>query len=78
MDVKGTEAEIRKLVGNLEQLPRAFQVTTVSLNNAVDEQQVEQTTASITGEMFVMPTLLDPTAKAPAKAKATAKKSSGS
>lgn len=71
LDVAGSEAQIRKLVANLEQLPRAFQVTTVSFSNALATEEVPATTtASITGEMFVMPELADPTANAPAKAPA--------
>ena len=73
MDVKGTEEQIRKLVGNLEQLPRAFEVTTVSLSNAAaTETTTAVQTAAITGQMFVMPTLADPTATTTVKA--TAKK----
>lgn len=81
MDVAGTEDQIRRLVANLEQLPRAFQVTTVSVNNtAATAETPASTTATVTGEMFVMPKLADPTVKTtvstkPAATKTTAKKS---
>jgi hypothetical protein len=93
MDVKGTEAQIRKMVANLEDLPRAFEVTTVNLSNpssgtaagtatgtagtAAAAVVDTGSTATITGQMFVMPALADPTlaaSQAKAKAAAAAKK----
>jgi Tfp pilus assembly protein PilO len=71
MDVKGSEAQIRKMVANLEDLPRAFEVTTVSLSNPATGAKgdaVQTTTATITGQMVVMPALKDPTLAAKAKA----------
>lgn len=76
MDVDGTEEQIRRLVANLEQLPRAFQVTTVSISNtAATGEAPASTTATVTGDMFVMPKLADPTVKVATSKTATSTKS---
>lgn len=69
INVSGAPAQIRSFVRNLEKLPRAFAVNLISVtqqpaaaaptesaSTAPDAQ-----TVTITGDMFVMPKVLDPT-----------------
>lgn len=55
--VKGTYAETQRLMANLEQIPRAFLITSVSLTGG---QSAEEFTTTITGDMFLMPPVVDP------------------
>jgi hypothetical protein len=87
LDAKGTPAQLRAFVANLEKLPRAFEVTTVNLTNPTVTANGATTTpgtvvapdanlsqATITGTMFLMPKVDDPTKAAqPAAAASTAK-----
>jgi Tfp pilus assembly protein PilO len=84
LNAKGTPAQIRAFVANLEKLPRAFEVTTVNLTlpqqvsgspatvgsapavPASPDAGLEQ--ATITGQMFLMPKVDDPTKPATAGA----------
>lgn len=72
INVSGTPAQIRDFVGNLEKLPRAFAVSTISLSQqsapatpsentstAADAQ-----TVTITGDMFNLKKVVDPTVAA--------------
>ncbi|HEY2832458.1 MAG TPA: hypothetical protein VGJ14_08545 [Sporichthyaceae bacterium] len=74
LDAKGTPAQVRAFVANLEKLPRAFEITAVNLTQAAvgttgtttpppavvsPDAGLEQ--ASITGQMFLMPKVDDPT-----------------
>lgn len=66
MNVTGTPLQIRSLIGNLENLPRAFRLTTVTVASADTEPggvAGGRQTVTINGQMFVMPTLADPTAR---------------
>jgi Tfp pilus assembly protein PilO len=85
LDAKGTPAQLRAFVANLEKLPRAFEVTTVNIttpiaiaNSAptapgtVVAPDAKLSQATITGTMFLMPKVDDPTqASTPAKAGTT-------
>lgn len=72
LDVRGTEAKIRKFVANLEKLPRAFQVTSLNINvalttgtgGAAAATPGGNTTAAISGSLFLMPEFVDPTVPA--------------
>jgi|GEM_PF-897559 len=79
MDARGTPAQIRNFIANLERLPRAFEVTTVTLTKPAPALGVPASggiaappaapdanfqTATITGQMFLMPPVSDPTADA--------------
>lgn len=74
INVSGTPSQVREFVGNLEKLPRAFMVTTIGLTKqgatATPSESVSTAplaqVVTITGEMFVMPKVVDP-AKAAAK-----------
>jgi Tfp pilus assembly protein PilO len=76
LNAKGTPAQVRAFVANLEKLPRAFEVTAVNLTlpqqstatttgstgpttAAAPDANLEQ--ATITGQMFLMPSIADPT-----------------
>jgi len=71
LDAKGTPEQIRAFVANLEKLPRAFEITGVNLTQSAvsttttpgavvaPDAGLEQ--ASITGQMFLMPKIVDPT-----------------
>jgi Tfp pilus assembly protein PilO len=75
LDAKGTPAQIRAFVANLEKLPRAFEITAVNLTQAAAAATTGTATtppavaspdagleqASITGQMFLMPKVDDPT-----------------
>ncbi len=72
MNVGGTPAQIREMLANLEMLPRAFAVTSVSLTTQSPTAPAAGSTApvvsgapeqlvTITGDMFVMPKVVDPT-----------------
>lgn len=67
MDVEGSAGEIRALVGNLEKLPRAFALTALSVTDrSGGSGKVGKggQSVSITGQMFLMPQLADPTVTA--------------
>jgi Tfp pilus assembly protein PilO len=49
LTVRGSAADIRKFVANLEQLPRAFEVTTVNLTQPVPTVATPSTTTTTTG-----------------------------
>ena len=77
MDVKGTAEQIRKMMRNLEELPRAFQVLTLNVTNGgpadpADQNEVEMQSAAITGAMYLLPTLADPLATTKATTSKTA------
>lgn len=55
--VEGSYAETQRLLANLEQIPRAFLITSVSLSSGADKGDY---TTTITGDMFVMPPVVDP------------------
>lgn len=57
--VEGSYAETQRLLANLEQIPRAFLITSVSLSSG---QEKGDYTTTITGDMFVMPPAVDPAA----------------
>lgn len=72
-----TPTQIREFVANLEQLPRAFAVSTISLTKqgrattgssgtagGTPNVDPESTTATITGNMFIMPKVVDPSGAA--------------
>jgi len=69
INVSGTPSQIRNFVRNLEKLPRAFAVNTISLNQQSAAQAptesastaLDAQTVTITGDMFVMPKVQDPT-----------------
>ena len=69
INVSGTPRQIRGFVRNLEKLPRAFAVTAVSLSQQAAAQEPTEAastapdaqTVTITGDMFVMPKVVDPT-----------------
>lgn len=66
MDVRATPAKIREFVANLEKLPRAFQVTSINLSTQTTAKGRATApggnqTAAISGQMFLMPTFVDPT-----------------
>jgi hypothetical protein len=71
INASGTPSQIRKFVANLEKLPRAFAVNTISLSKQTVAQEPTETvstapdaqTVTITGDMFVMPKVVDPTAR---------------
>ncbi len=72
VNVSGTPGQIREFVGNLEKLPRAFAVNAISLAQSASTQAPSENasvapdaqTVTITGEMFNMPKVVDPTAAA--------------
>lgn len=71
LNVSGTPSQIRHFVSNLETLPRAFAVSTVSVQQPAAQEPTESMstapdaqTVTLTGDMFVMPKLMDPTARA--------------
>lgn len=57
VSVEGSYAETQRLLANLEQIPRAFLITSVSLSSG---QEKGDYTTTITGDMFVMPPVVDP------------------
>lgn len=69
INVSGTPTQIRSFVRNLEKLPRAFAVNLISLTQqpaaAAPTESVstapDAQTVTITGDMFVMPKVVDPT-----------------
>jgi Tfp pilus assembly protein PilO len=64
LNVTGTAVQLRRLIGNLEQLPRAFQITAVSLASTATHPAGAPSSKhaiTITGQMFVMSALTDPT-----------------
>jgi Tfp pilus assembly protein PilO len=85
LTVRGTAADIRKFVANLEQLPRAFEVTSLNLTQPLPvtasttagtttgtttttttpavpaAPDANFDTATISGQMFLMPTVANPT-----------------
>lgn len=70
MNVAASPAQIRDFVANLEKLPRAFAITSIGLVTSAAAPAAGTTapvatgsdlqTATISGEMFVMPKLADP------------------
>lgn len=67
MNVTGTAGQLRRLIRNLEQLPRAFRITSITLASTATGPAGTtggKRTITITGQMFVMATLTDPTAPA--------------
>jgi Tfp pilus assembly protein PilO len=70
INVSGSPNEIRAFVRNLEKLPRAFVVNAISLSEQGPSQAPSENasvapnaqTVVITGEMFNMPKVVDPTA----------------
>jgi hypothetical protein len=91
INVIATPSQVREFVANLEKLPRAFAVETISLSKQAAATTAGSTgtaagtgtpnvnpdsqTAVITGDMFIMPKVVDPTG---AKAKAATKSATGS
>jgi Tfp pilus assembly protein PilO len=84
INVSGSPSEVRAFVANLEKLPRAFAVNTIQLTAAAPAATNSSTTGApadnvsvapnaqtvtITGNMFVMPKVTDPTAPATSVAK---------
>lgn len=71
INVSGSPSQIRQFVRNLEKLPRAFAVSTISVSQqAVAQEPTESAstapdaqTVTLTGDMFIMPKLVDPTAR---------------
>lgn len=57
VSVKGSYDETLRLLQNLEDMPRAYLITTVSLTR---EGTKDDYTTSISGDMFVMPPVVDP------------------
>ena len=57
VSVQGSYAETQRLLANLEQIPRAFLITSVSLSGS---QETGDYATTITGDMFVMPPVVDP------------------
>ena len=55
--VEGSYDETRRLLANLEQMPRAYLVTTVALTG---DPTTGTYTTTVTGDMFVMPPVPDP------------------
>jgi hypothetical protein len=55
--VEGSYAETQRLLANLEQIPRAFLITSVSLSSGTEKGDY---TTTVTGDMFVMPPVVDP------------------
>ncbi|MGQ0631823.1 MAG: hypothetical protein ACT4P1_12335 [Sporichthyaceae bacterium] len=81
LNVSAPAAQIRDMVANLEKLPRAYAVTSMSLVNAAPAAAAAPApgalaaptpvgpalqTVTIVGEMYVMPKLVDPTKAAKA------------
>ncbi len=70
LDVRGTASKIRAFIANLEKLPRAFQVTSLTLSTQTttgkDAASVPggNQTAAITGSMYLMPEFAAPPAAA--------------
>lgn len=69
MNVSGTPAQIRQFVGNLEKLPRAFAVTGIGFTQQPTAAVPSESSSpsplaqlvTITGDMFVMPKVVNPT-----------------
>jgi Tfp pilus assembly protein PilO len=69
INVSGTPGEIRSFVRNLEKLPRAFAVNLINVTQQSAAAAPTETvstapdaqTVTITGDMFVMPKVVDPT-----------------
>jgi Tfp pilus assembly protein PilO len=59
VSVTGTYDETERLLENLEQMPRAYLITTVALSGS-GESSTGAFTTTIAGEMFVMPPIPDP------------------
>jgi Tfp pilus assembly protein PilO len=57
VSVEGSYDETARLIENLEQMPRAYLVTSVTLGASAEGSAF---TTTITGEMFVMPPVKDP------------------
>lgn len=57
VSVEGSYEQTRELLANLEQIPRAYLVTGITLGAAADSNRF---TTSITGDMFVMPPVPGP------------------
>jgi len=64
MSVEGKLDQLQQLMRNLEQMPRAYLVTTVAVAQGSEGGLY---TATITGDMFVMPAAPDPARAAPAR-----------
>jgi hypothetical protein len=60
VSVTGTYDETERLLQNLEHMPRAYLMTSVSLAGGGDGTTTGEFTTTITGEMFVMPPIPDP------------------
>jgi Tfp pilus assembly protein PilO len=60
VSVTGTYDETERLLQNLEHMPRAYLMTSVSLAGGGDGATTGEFTTTITGEMFVMPPIPDP------------------
>jgi Tfp pilus assembly protein PilO len=59
VSVTGTYDQTQRLLQNLEQMPRAYLITTVALAGS-GEGTSEAYTTTIAGDMFVMPPIADP------------------
>lgn len=55
--VEGSYDETQRLLENLEQMPRAFLINSVSLTGGITDGAF---TTTVTGDMFVMPPIEDP------------------
>ena len=70
INVSGSPTEIRDLMRNLEKLPRAFAVSAITLSQQASSTVPSENasvapdaqTVTITGDMFVMPKVVDPSA----------------
>lgn len=56
ISIEGTYKQTLQLLDNLEQMPRAYLVTSVSVNGGAEKGF----TTTLTGDMFVMPPVTDP------------------
>ncbi len=69
INVSGSPTQIRAFVANLEKLPRAFAVSTISLAQQSASQEPSENTSTaadaqtvtITGDMYLLPKVVDPT-----------------
>jgi hypothetical protein len=60
LTIEGTYEEVRKLIANLEGMPRAYLITSLTLGSGTTPGTF---TAIIDGTMFAMPPIDDPTSK---------------
>jgi len=60
VSVTGTYDQTERLLQNLERMPRAYLMTSVSLSGGTDGATAGAFTTTITGEMFVMPPIPEP------------------